>query len=112
MSVYELAVVTSDELPEKDKKEIFEKIEKKISDSKGTLTNTEEWPKRKLAYPIKKNTNAIFTFVQFEVDSKVPAEIRKELNISESVLRSLLIKKTIAKIGNGKAVKKKEPKED
>jgi small subunit ribosomal protein S6 len=104
MSDYELAVVTSDDLPEKDKKELFERLEKKISEAEGKVKEVEEAGKRSLAFPIKKHNSANFTFIQFVAPAKIPSEVRKELNISEAVLRSLLIKK--AAKTKAKAVKK------
>jgi len=111
MSDYELAVVTSDELPEKEKKELLDKIEKKVTDAKGKIKNIEDWGKRNLAFPIKKKKTANFTFVEFEAPAQVPAEVRKELNISENVLRSLLVKKAATPKGNGEAPVEKESKE-
>ncbi|OGY30282.1 MAG: 30S ribosomal protein S6 [Candidatus Woykebacteria bacterium RIFCSPHIGHO2_12_FULL_45_10] len=97
MSDYELALVTSDELPEKDKKEILSKIEKKITDAKGQVENVEDWGKKNLAYPIKKKQTAIFTFITFSAPAAVPEAVRAELALSEEVLRSLLIKKAAPK---------------
>jgi small subunit ribosomal protein S6 len=113
MSDYELALVTSDDLPEKDKKELLDAIEKKIAEGKGKVNKIDEWEKKNLAYPIEKKETANFTFVEFEAGSTVPAEVRKLLNLSEDVLRSLLIKNEAKKAHNGsKRRRAKKTKED
>lgn len=112
MSDYELALVTSDDLPEKDKKELLDAIEKRITDGKGKVNKIEEWEKKNLAYPIEKKETANFTFIEFEAGSTVPAEVRKLLNISEEVLRSLLIKNEAKKANGSSKRRAKKAKED
>ncbi|MDP2671213.1 MAG: 30S ribosomal protein S6 [bacterium] len=113
MADYELALVTSDDLPEKDKKELLSTVEKKVALGEGKVGNIEEWPRKSLAYPINKKTTANFTFVEFSGDASVPAAIRRELNLSENILRSLLIKKEAVKAkAKDRRARIKKAKED
>jgi ribosomal protein S6 len=54
MNKYELAVVVSAKLEEEDRIATIEKVKGYIARFGGTVTEVEEWGKRKLAYEIQK----------------------------------------------------------
>ena len=56
----------------------------------GTLGEVEEWGKRKLAYPINYETEGYYVIAQF---SSFPAELDRVINITDGVLRSLIVAK-------------------
>ncbi len=57
----------------------------------GTLGEIEEIGKRKLAYEINDEAEAYYYFVNFEAEESFPAELNRILNITDGVLRSLVI---------------------
>ena len=59
----------------------------------GTLGEVEEWGKRKLAYPINYETEGFYVVTQFECDENFPAELDRVINITDGVLRSLIVAK-------------------
>lgn len=59
----------------------------------GTLGEVEEWGKRKLAYPINYETEGFYVVAQFECDENFPAELDRVINITDGVLRSLIVTK-------------------
>ena len=59
----------------------------------GTLGEVEEWGKRKLAYPINYETEGFYVVAQFECDENFPAELVRVINITDGVLRSLIVAK-------------------
>ena len=59
----------------------------------GTLGEVEEWGKRKLAYPINYETEGVYVVAQFECDENFPAELDRVINITDGVLRSLIVAK-------------------
>lgn len=59
----------------------------------GTLSEVEEWGKRKLAYPINYETEGFYVVAQFECDENFPAELDRVINITDGVLRSLIVAK-------------------
>lgn len=59
----------------------------------GTLGEVEEWGKRKLAYPINYETEGFYVVAQFECDENFPAELDRVINITDGVLRSLIVAK-------------------
>ena len=59
----------------------------------GTLGEVEEWGKRKLAYEINYLTEGFYVVAQFECDENFPAELDRVINITDGVLRSLIVAK-------------------
>ena len=59
----------------------------------GTLGEVDEWGKRKLAYPINYETEGYYYIAQFSADENFPAELDRVINITDGVLRSLIVAK-------------------
>ncbi len=59
----------------------------------GTLGEVEEWGKRKLAYPINYETEGYYVLINFSSEDDFPAELDRVINITDGVLRSLIIAK-------------------
>jgi small subunit ribosomal protein S6 len=59
----------------------------------GTISNVEEWGKRRLAYPIEDETEGFYLFVEFTAAPAFPAELDRIYKITDGVLRSLIIAK-------------------
>lgn len=66
---------------------------KDMIEANATLTNVEEWGKRKLAYEINYETEGYYVIYTFESKPDFPAELNRVLNITEGVLRSIVITK-------------------
>ena len=90
---YELVLVFSlskgEEAVESLKTKFFELIM-----ANGTLGEVEEWGKRKLAYPINYETEGYYVVAQFESNEDFPAELDRIINITDGVLRSLIVAKS------------------
>ncbi len=85
-AIYELAVLyRSDSEDVLDK--LSTKIKKLITDADGQILKEDVWGKRQLAYPIKKQTHALYIFYDLEIDGKQLHKIESILNITEEVLR-------------------------
>ncbi len=85
---YELMTVFSLSKGEDAAKELVEKFQQKIASS-ATLEETNEWGKRKLAYPINDEPDGYYVIYTFTATPDVPAEIERVLNITDGVLRYL-----------------------
>ena len=59
----------------------------------GTLGEVEEWGKKKLAYPINYETEGFYTLINFSSEESFPAELDRVINITDGVLRSLIVAK-------------------
>ena len=59
----------------------------------ATLDSVEEWGKRKLAYLINKESEGYYVLFNFTCDAEFPAELDRVYNITDGVLRSLIVKR-------------------
>ena len=89
---YETVLVISMNLGEEGIENMINKFQKLI-ESKATLDNVDKWGKRRLAYMINKETEAYYVLFDFTSDSDFPAELDRIYNITDGVLRSLIIRK-------------------
>lgn len=88
---YEFVLVVSVKLGEKSD-EIVEKF-KGLIESKAELINVNNWGKKKLAYPINKETEGLYVVFDFKSESSFPKELDRISKITEGVLRSMIIRK-------------------
>ena len=91
MNTYELALVVPARLDEETRAGVVEKAKGYITRFGGTITETEEWGKRKLAYEIQKHTEAYYYFIHFEAEGTCPGELEKRMRIMDNVLRYLIV---------------------
>jgi small subunit ribosomal protein S6 len=54
----------------------------------GSVENVDIWGKRRLAYEIQKNAEGIYAVINVNAPSEVVAELDRQLNLNESVLRT------------------------
>lgn len=92
MNKYELAVVLSAKLEDDERTATIEKVKEYITRFGGTVTNVDEWGKKKLAYEIQKMKEAFYYFIKFESDSNCPNEVENSIRIMENIVRFLCVK--------------------
>ncbi len=66
---------------------------KELIEANATLAEVEEWGKRKLAYEINYETEGYYVLYHFESKPDFPAELNRVLNITDGVLRSIVVAK-------------------
>ena len=92
MSKYELAVVVSARIEDEDRAAVVDKCKALIERFGGTITNIDEWGKKRLAYEIQKMKEGFYYFIAFESETSAPAEIESRIRIMNNVLRYLIVK--------------------
>ena len=92
MNKYELTVVLNVKLEDDQRAAALEKVKGYITRFGGTVTNVDEWGKKRLAYEIQKMHEAFYYFIRFEAESTVPAEIESRVRIMDNVIRYLCVK--------------------
>lgn len=89
---YEIVLVFSLSNGEENVERLKEKFTDLISKN-GTLGEVETWGKRRLAYPINYENEGYYMVVNFACDENFPAELDRVINITDGVLRSLIVAK-------------------
>ena len=72
---------------------IDKKAKEYITRAGGTVTEVEDWGKKKLAYEVQKMSEAYYYFIQFDAEPTVPAEVEQDVRIMDNVLRFLVVRK-------------------
>ena len=65
MNKYELTVVLNVKLEDEERAAALDKVKGYITRFGGTVTNVDEWGKKRLAYEIQKMHEAYYYFIQF-----------------------------------------------
>ena len=92
MSKYELTVVVSAKIEDDERAAVIDKCKALVERFGGTITNVDEWGKKKLAYEIQKMREGYYYFIQFDASAECPAEIERRVRIMEPVMRYLCVK--------------------
>ena len=93
MKMYELALVVNAKIEDDARAAVVEKAKEYITRAGGTVTEVEDWGKKKLAYEIQKMNEGFYYFIQFDAEPDVPAEVEADVRIMDNVLRFLCVKK-------------------
>ena len=104
MAQYEIAVLFDQGL-EIDLEKATAKVEKIIAGQGGKITDTDNWGKRKLAYPIKGQEFAIYVFYTVDMEGAGVQKINDTLNITDEVVRFLITKPDLKKFAKAEALK-------
>ena len=76
MNKYELALVLNAKVEDDVRTATLEKVKGLVERFNGTITNVDEWGKKRLAYEIQKMKEGYYYFIQFDADAACPAEGR------------------------------------
>lgn len=86
---YEAMLVFSLKEGEEQAKALTEKF-KALIEKNGTIEDTDEWGKRKLAYEINYETEGFYVVFKFSSKPDFPAELDRVLKITDGVIRSMI----------------------
>ena len=92
-NLYETVIVTSAKLGEEGNAELVEKFKSLIERHGGTVQSGDDWGKRRFAYPIQKQTEGYYTLINFECEPDFTAELDRRYQITDGILRTLIVKR-------------------
>ena len=92
MNKYELALVVNAKVEDEVRNATVEKAKEYIARFGGTVTNVDEWGKKRLAYEIQKMREGYYYFIQFDAEATAPAEIENRVRIMDNVIRFLCVR--------------------
>ncbi len=104
---YETIIILSANLEDDAITATVEKFKKLIADN-GEIESVEDWGKRKFAYPIQKQNDGHYTLINFKSSPEFTAELDRVYNITDGVLRSIIVKKQRKPVKAKKAPKPTE----
>ena len=87
---YEAVYILNPSLSEEQIAALVAKF-KAVVEANGTVSEVDEWGKRRLAYPINDEEEGVYTVIDFTSEPSFPAELDRVYKITEGVMRSLII---------------------
>ena len=66
---------------------------KGVVEANGTVSEIDEWGKRRLAYPINDLMEGYYVLMTFSAAPAIPAELDRLFRINDSVMRSMIVSK-------------------
>ncbi len=91
MKEYELTVLIHPDL-EADLDTPLAKVRDIVTTAGGTIVKEDNWGKKKLAYAINREEFAVYVSFDVELPADAPLKISNIFNITDEVLRYLLVK--------------------
>ena len=89
---YELMVILNPEIDERQVAPSLDKFLKVITADGGSIDKVDVWGKRRLAYEIQKKTEGIYAVVNFRATSAATQELDRQLNLSEQIMRTKVLR--------------------
>ncbi len=92
MNKYELALVVDAKIEEDVRVATVEKAKENIAKFGGTVSEVEEWGKKRLAYEIQHMKEGYYYFIKFDAEAEVPGQLEQAVRIMDNVLRYLCVR--------------------
>ena len=87
---YEALYILKPDLTEEQTAALVERF-KSVAESNGTVSEVNEWGKRRLAYPINDLMEGYYVLMTFTAAAAVPAELDRIFRITDGVMRSMIV---------------------
>ena len=92
MAFYESIIIIRQDVSSADVDKIVDDLKKIIEEQEGKVVKTEYWGLRSLAYEIENNKKGHYYFMGIEATKLLLKEIDRKIKLSESIIRSSLVK--------------------
>ena len=93
MQLYETGFLLAPNLSDEESEKIITQMLEVISQKEGKLVRQERWGKRKLAYSVKRFTEASYVFFHYQGGAEIPLELERRFKQTDVVLRYLTLKR-------------------
>ena len=91
MNKYEAMYIVTPEMEDEAIKGVIEKFSGIIT-ANGEIEKTDEWGRKKLAYPIDYKTEGYYVLVNFAAAPELPRELERNFRNDESILRYMVVR--------------------
>ena len=92
MRNYELMVILDPDLEERTIAPSLDRFLTVVTKSGGTVGKVDVWGRRRMAFEIKKQAEGIYAVIDIQAEPAAVAELDRQLNLNESVLRTKLMR--------------------
>ena len=92
MNQYEVMYVIDAALEDSARIELIDRFSELVKKNGGEIDRVDEWGKRRLAYAINYKTEGYYVLMYIKAPSELPKELERNFQISDKILRSLIIR--------------------
>jgi len=97
MRRYEMMVILDPQLDERTVTPSLEQFLSVVKTQGGRIDKVDVWGKRRLSYEINKHTEGIYAVLDMSCTPAAVAELDRQLSLSESVLRTKVLRRDTRK---------------
>lgn len=91
MGKYETIMILSPDLLDQQISDLISPLEQSIKETNGNLIQTDQWGKRKLAYPVKKYDEGFYILFFYEAGGDTVKELERRMRMNENVIKFLTV---------------------
>ena len=92
MNQYEVMYVIDTALEDQARQDLIARFSSLVEQNGGSVDRIDEWGKRRLAYAINYKTEGYYVLMYVTAPPALPRELERNLQISENVIRSQVVK--------------------
>ncbi len=92
MKTYESMLLVEPTVAAKEWSRVVEELDRIVKRNGATVLQMAKWGERKLAYPIRRSNRGTYVLAYFSAPEKSLGKIKSDLQLSEVVMRSLLLR--------------------
>lgn len=92
MRKYEIMVIVTPEMDERQVTPMLERYLKVITDNGGTVDELDLWGKRRFAYEIQKKTEGIYAVINVTARPEDVKELDRQFGINEQIMRTKVLR--------------------
>jgi small subunit ribosomal protein S6 len=93
MRDYELGLIFHPSLDQAEIQPALDKVSHYIQTGGGNVASVSVWGRRPLTYPIQRQQEGTYVFVQAQLESRSIGELERNLKLDEGIIRYLLVLK-------------------
>ncbi len=112
MALYEHVYLARQDVTTQQVEALTEQMKGIIVAGGGTVSKVEYWGVKSLAFRIKKNRKAHMTLLNIDAPAAAVAEMERQMNISEDVIRLITLKMEELEEGQSAMLRKRDESED
>lgn len=91
MRDYELTFIAKPDLDATATAALIERVKAILAEGGGTIVKLENWGMRHMTYPIRKYRDGQYVHMRVQMDGASVARVEQRLNLTEDVIRHLLV---------------------
>ena len=93
MNKYEVVYILDTKLDDAAKETLIERFKGVIESNGGSVEGVDKWGVKKLAYEINFKSEGFYVLMNFAANAEVPAELERQMRITDGVMRFIVVKK-------------------